>query len=84
MPRPAPFRGPPAPHFRSAIEQAEQEGVARDDMTLKLTRRDASDMQRDRTLPVADISYAAGVMTFLGVKVETGGVETSSLDRGEA
>lgn len=75
-------RGPPAPLFRTQIEAAEAEGVARDDMTLKLTLRDATALKRDPALPVADISFAGGVMRYLGVKVEQGGVPESTLDRG--
>jgi hypothetical protein len=67
--------------FRAEIEKAEAEGVAREDMTLRLTLRDASQLRRDANLPVADISYAGGVMRYLGVKVEPGGVAESELAR---
>ena len=70
--------------LRAAIEQAEADGVAKDDMVLRLTLRDESDLKRDRSIPLEEIRYADGVMTFLGVKVETSGVTTSILDRGEA
>jgi hypothetical protein len=84
MARPAtiPRRGPPAPVFRSLIEAAEAEGVRRDDMTLRLTLNDVTALKRDRELPIADISFAGGVMRYLGVKVEQGGVAESVLDRG--
>ena len=58
------------------------DGVAREDMTLRLTLRDTHLMTRDPATPVADISYAGGVMRFLGVKVEKGGVDASALDLG--
>lgn len=51
-------------------------------MTLRLTLRDASLLARDRTTPVADIRYQEGVMHFLGVQVEAGGVAASTLDLG--
>ena len=79
-PRPIPRRASAAIHFRSEIEKAEAGGVARTDMTLELTLSDASELKRDRGLPVADISFAGGVMTYLGVKVVQGGVVTSVLN----
>ena len=80
-PQPA-RRKPPGPHFRTAIESAEAEGVARDDMTLRLTLSDVSALKRDRSLALEDISFVGGVMRYLGVKVESGGVPESTLDRG--
>ena len=77
-----PRRGPPGPHFRRQIEAAEAEGATRDDMTLKLSLNDVAHLKRDRTLPVADITFTGGVMRYLGVKVEQGGVTESTLDRG--
>jgi hypothetical protein len=68
-------------HFRSEIEKAEAEGVAREDMTLRLTLRDVNQLRRDGSLPVADISYADGAMRYLGVKVAQGGVAESVLTR---
>jgi hypothetical protein len=76
--------GSPDARFRSQIEAAVAEGVAPADMTLQLTLRDVTLLSRDRTTPVADISYAGGEMRFLGVRVEKGGVETSKLVRGGA
>jgi hypothetical protein len=73
---------PPAVVFREAIEQAEADGVKKAKMTLRLTLRDDSDLKRDRTLAVTDISFKEGEMRFLGVKVEPGGVVVSVLDRG--
>jgi hypothetical protein len=70
-----------AVHFRAEIEKAEAEGVARADMTLRLTLNDVNQLRRDRTLPVADISFAGGEMRYLGVKVEQGGVPESVLTR---
>jgi hypothetical protein len=83
-PRPAPARRSAAEFLRAAIEKAEQEGVARSDMTLVLTNRDATELKRDPNLPLADISFEAGVMSYLGVKVKAGGVETSTLERAPA
>lgn len=75
--------GTPDQRFRRQIEAAVAEGVAPEDMTLRLTLRDASRLARDPTTPVADIAYTDGVMRFLGVRVEQGGVPESALDRGE-
>lgn len=76
-------RGSVAGRLRGQIEAAEAEGVTREDMTLKLTLSDASHLKRDSTLAVTDISFTDGVMRFLGVKIEQGGVTASSLERGE-
>jgi hypothetical protein len=78
---PPPRRAAAAVHFRTEIEKAASEGVAREDMTLRLTLNDVNQLRRDGTLPVADISYAGGVMRYLGVKVEQGGVPESVLAR---
>lgn len=70
--------------FRKAIEAAEQSGTSRDDMTLHLTLRDASNIRRDNRIPVSDLSFANGEMRLLKVKVVTGGVDVSKLDLGAA
>lgn len=75
-------RAPAAVHFRRQIEAAEAEGVQRGDMTLRLSLADVSALKRDRTVPVADITLADGVMRYLGVRIEQGGVPESTLDRG--
>ena len=75
-------RGSAAEVARHAIEQAEQEGVERAKMILRLTLRDASELKRDPKLATADISFGGGGMRFLGVLVEQGGVTVSRLDRG--
>ena len=82
-PPPAPARrGPPATVFRKAIDAAVAEGADPEDMTLRLTLSDVSALKRDRDVPLADISFKDGVMRYLGVKVEQGGVTESVLDRG--
>lgn len=79
-PQPA-RRKPAGQHFRSEIEAAEAAGVGRNAMTLRLTLGDVSALKRDRTLALEDISFTDGVMRYLGVKVEQGGVAESVLDR---
>jgi hypothetical protein len=74
----------PADLFRDQIEAAVAEGVAPADMTLKLTLGDTHKLKRDPKVALADISFAGGVMRYLGVKVEQGGVPESTLDRGAA
>ncbi len=69
----------PAGRLRKQIEGAEAGGLGRPEMTLRLTHADASLLKRDPELAVADISFADGVMRFLGVKVEAGGVTVSEL-----
>jgi hypothetical protein len=70
-----------AVRFRAEIEQAVAEGVSLADMTLHLTLGDVELLKRDRTLPVADISFAGGTMTDLGVTVLKGDVPLSVLRR---
>ncbi len=65
--------------FRRAIEKAEAEGAVKAEMILHLTLSDTADLKRDRTIPVEDISFRDGVMSFMGVKVTTGGVIASAL-----
>lgn len=77
----SPPRHSPADRFRKQIEKAEADGLGRDNMTLRLTYGDASLLRRDRSLALADISFAGGVMRFLGVRIEVGGVEESELSR---
>ena len=67
--------------FREQIDAALAEGAKRDKLMLRLTLSDSAELKRDRELALADISFAGGVMCFLGVKVESGGVTTSRLDR---
>jgi hypothetical protein len=72
-----------AVRFRQEIEQAEARGVVRADMILKLTLNDVNKLQRDGDLPLADISFAGGVMRYLGVAIIQGGVAESSLHCGD-
>jgi hypothetical protein len=74
--------GPPAPRFRTQIDAAVADGVNLTDMTLRLTLTDLTKLKRDPSVPVSDISFSGGVMRYLGVKVEQGGVTESVLDRG--
>ncbi|MBJ7413406.1 MAG: hypothetical protein JHD15_24050 [Phenylobacterium sp.] len=74
----------PDGRFRAMIQSAVADGVAAEDMVLRLTLRDVSLLTRDPATPVTDISYANGVMRFLGVRVEKGGVPESILDRNGA
>lgn len=73
--------GSPNVRFRPQIEAAVAEGVAADDMILRLTLRDVTLLSRDPGIAVSDISYAGGEMRFLGVRVEKGGIPESRLDR---
>ncbi len=81
---------PPAPparrptvavRFKAEIEQAYAEGVAIDEIALHLTLGDVELLKRDRSLPVADISFNGGAMRYLGVKVVKGDVDASVLRR---
>jgi hypothetical protein len=72
-------RVPAGERFRKEIEAAELAGGDRARMTLRLTLGDVSQLKRDSALALTDISYADGVMRFLGVLVEAGGVSASEL-----
>lgn len=80
----SPRRGSAASYFRSQIEAADTAGVSREDMTLHLTLNDVNQLQRDRSLPLSDIKFVDGVMSYLGVKIVQGGVAASVLSRTEA
>jgi hypothetical protein len=69
--------------FRKEIEAAAAEGVSREEMSLELTHSDISLLKRDPSVPVSDISFVGGVMRFLGVRVQEGGVTESRLVRPE-
>lgn len=73
-------RGTVAAHFRDAIGKALEEGAGQDDMTLRLTLSDFSELKRDGSIAVEDISFKGGEMRYLGVKVTGGGVDASRLD----
>ena len=68
-----------AVRFKTEIERAASQGVALDDLTLHLTLRDFDQLKRDRTLPIADISFAGGTMKYLGVKILKGDAPLSVL-----
>ena len=70
-----------AKRLRIAIEAAEADGAVRDDMTLRLTFGDVSQLKRDGSLALEDISFVGGVMRYLGVRIEQGGVAESVLKR---
>jgi hypothetical protein len=72
-------RASPAARFRNQIEKAEADGLKRPKMRLRLTHADSSHLKRDPEIAVSDISFAHGVMRFLGVEVEVGGVTESEL-----
>ncbi len=74
--------GPRSVQFRASIAQAELYGIAREDLILRLTLRDESELKRDPSVATDEISFAGGRMRFLGVTVVAGGVATSDLDRG--
>jgi hypothetical protein len=70
----------PATAFRKQIDAAKAGGASPEDMRLRLTLGDVSKLKRDPAVALADISFKDGVMRFLGVRVDQGGVTTSALD----
>lgn len=77
-------KGAVAGHFRDAIAKAVEAGAEQSDMTLRLTLSDFSELKRDNSVALEDISFKDGEMRYLGVKVTGGGVETSRLDTAAA
>lgn len=73
-----------ASQFGKEIEAAVAAGHERDRMTLRLTLGDAHRLRRDPAIPLEDISFAGGVMRFMGVKVVEAHIPASHLDRGES
>ena len=67
--------------FRKEIEEAVAEGAEPEEMTLELTLSDVSLLKRDPNVAVSEISFSDGVMRFLGVRIQEGGVAESRLVR---
>jgi hypothetical protein len=70
---------PPGQKFRTAIEQALQDGIDADALLLRLTLGDFSRLKRDRDIAAGDIRFSDGETRYLGVKVVGGDVEVSTL-----
>jgi hypothetical protein len=75
----APRRLSVALRFKADIERAASDGVLLGDMALHLTLGDVEQLKRDRTVPMADISFTDGTMKYLGVEVVKGNVPLSVL-----
>ena len=73
-------RGSAAEEMRLLIDKADQEGVDRSLMVLRMTLRDASELKRDPKVASEDIAYKDGRMRYLGIPVAQGGVTQSTLD----
>jgi hypothetical protein len=73
-----------ATRFGSEIARALSEGAEPQDLTLHLTLGDVAQLKRDPAVPIPDISFVGGGMTFLGVTVIKGGVDASVLRGPEA
>ena len=73
-------RGSAAEEMRLLIDQADQDGVDRKLMVLRMTLRDVSELKRDPKVASEDIAYKDGQMRFLGIPVAQGGVTQSTLD----
>ena len=73
-------RGSAAEEMRLLIDKADQEGVDRKLMVLRMTLRDASELKRDPKVASEDIAYKDGRMRYLGIPVAQGGVTQSTLD----
>jgi hypothetical protein len=86
-PKKVPVATPPrarAQEFRTSILEACADGARVEDMVLRLTLRDAAMLKRDPTVEIDEIVFGANGMEFLGVKVVSGGVPESVLDRAPA
>lgn len=70
--------------LRSTIEAALADGLKRKDLALHLTLRDESRIKRSPDVALDEVSFGDGGMSFLGIKVITGAVTVSSLERADA
>lgn len=70
--------------LRDWIGAAGHDGAASADFVLRLTLRDGSALKRHPSVRPHEITFASGVMHFLGVRVVEGGVADSMLDTGAA
>ncbi len=66
--------------LRDLIAAAERDGAKPQSLLPRLTLGDASELKRDPSVALEEISFAKGEMRFLGIKVVEGGVSVSSLD----
>jgi len=66
--------------MRLLIDKADQDGVDRKLMVLRMTLRDVSELKRDPKVASEDIAYKDGQMRYLGIPVAQGGVTQSTLD----
>lgn len=67
--------------LRDLIAAAQADGVKPAKLLLRLTLGDATEIKRDASVAVHEISFKDGEMRFLGIKVAEGGVSVSTLDR---
>lgn len=65
--------------MRKWIASAESRGVARGDMILHLSNRDVSGLKRSSDVGTHEITFADGLMRFLGVEVVAANASESSL-----
>jgi hypothetical protein len=66
--------------LRTAIDRAENQGIARGDMLLHLTLHDEAKIKRSPSVGVDEVSFADGEMRFVGVKVVVAAGVVSSLE----
>ncbi len=78
-PPPPPKLLPPGQRFRSEIEKATADGAVISALMLKLTLSDAAKLRRDPSIETEAISFSAGQMRYLGVRVVEGDITTSTL-----
>ena len=69
---------------RGWIAAAEHDGLTASELLLRLTSRDAAALKRNPEVAVHEVTFAAGEMRFLGVKVQEGSVPDSVLERLES
>lgn len=82
-PKPVPQpKSPVINNLRQAVAEAEAAGGDRRSMILHLTAGDAALIKRSRDVAADEVRFVDGVMYFLGIRAEIGGVTTSSLQDG--
>ena len=70
--------------LRGAIDAALADGMKRKDLVLHLPLRDECRIKRSPDVAMEEVSFGDGGMSFLGIRVISGAVTVSMLDRADS
>jgi len=65
--------------LREAIARADDQGLSRDDLILRLTLSDVSVLKRHPSVSADEVSFAGGAMRFLGIEIASQSAPESTL-----